>query len=169
MSADDALLSPSNAAGAGPGNTAGRLYPDEPVMYINIEDHVSYDTKRPNNDFLAVFSALVFDPQCGGRMHWGKAGWPTLFGDCYDGAASTPQSYPATWCQFGCAVSELGAWDKFSSTWSGWTWNAYAAGTTNYVPSFASCCTASGFNTAACTCAPRPATAACPNGGTPSG
>ena len=151
-SSDDALLSPSNSAGAGPGNTAGRLYPSEPVMYFNMEDHISYDSKKTNEDFLAVFSALVFDPACGGRLHWGKAGWPTLFGDCYAGGASTPQTFPATWCQFGCAVATLDPTSKFSSTWNGWSWAATNGGAS--VP-FTSCCTATGWNPA-CTCSAAP-------------
>lgn len=91
-SADKALISPSNDI---------THLPSEPVMYFNMEDHVSYDTKKvgsqgerggggcgraararrfrppsptthmqPNEDFIDVFSALVFDPACGGRMHW---------------------------------------------------------------------------------------------------
>jgi coenzyme F420-reducing hydrogenase delta subunit len=37
--------------------------------------------------------------ECGGRLHWGKAGWPQ-WAACFDGA----REYPDTWCHFGCAV-----------------------------------------------------------------
>ena len=34
-----------------------------------------------------------------GRMHWGKAGWQK-WASCFDGSTE----YPASWCDFGCAV-----------------------------------------------------------------
>jgi len=37
--------------------------------------------------------------ECGGLLHWGKAGWPQ-WAACFDGA----REYPDTWCHFGCAV-----------------------------------------------------------------
>lgn len=41
----------------------------EPVLYINIEDHVSYVTRRTNEDFQAIMQILR-SPVCGGRLHW---------------------------------------------------------------------------------------------------
>jgi hypothetical protein len=41
----------------------------------------------------------AFRDECGGRFHWGKAGWPYLF-PCFDGF----KLYGEGWCDFGCAV-----------------------------------------------------------------
>lgn len=41
----------------------------EPVLYINIEDHVSYAIRRTNDDFQAIMQILR-SPVCGGRLHW---------------------------------------------------------------------------------------------------
>jgi len=141
-SPDDALLSPAHR--------------DEASLYFNLEDHVSYDTPGERSaGFDAVMTTLVNNPACGGRLHWGKAGWPRFLPN-FDGAVA-PNGYPDTWCQFGCAVAALGAVDKFASTWAGWTWYATAAGTSNYVADFGgTCCAGGAFNAGACTCAARP-------------
>jgi hypothetical protein len=157
------FLSPSNGVG--------------PVVYINLEDHVSYalgggqgraeaereraagEAQRAarggrapeqsraggvasplmrNPGFEAVMRVLR-GPECRGRLHWGKAGWP-LFASmgaswadegeeedgaaaaaraeqqrqlppaCFDGAAE----YGRSWCEFGCATAELDPRGAFS-------------------------------------------------------
>jgi hypothetical protein len=52
---EEAFLSPSNGG---------------PVVYVNLEDHVSYATGRPNEEFQAVVSFLRTHPTCRGRLHW---------------------------------------------------------------------------------------------------
>lgn len=67
----------------------------EHVMYINLEDHLAYTAQAPNKDFLAIMQ-VFHSPVCGpARLHWGKAGWPSV--KCFDGA----KEYPNTWCDFG--------------------------------------------------------------------
>jgi len=147
-SPDAALISPANW---GPGSV-------EPTMYFNLEDHVSYATPgEANAGFQAVVSTLVKNPACAGRLHWGKAGWPTQF-PCYDGNA-VDGGYPGTWCQFGCAVAALDPAAKFESTFAGWSFNAVLAGGSTPATNFAAqCCTGAGgaFDSGACTCAARP-------------
>jgi hypothetical protein len=158
------FLSPSNGVG--------------PVVYINLEDHISYALgggqgrtaeerekarneaakaarkgKTPeqsragtvesplmrNPEFDAVMRVLR-GPECRGRLHWAKAGWPTYAsigaawrdGDaeqqdqippsCFDGAAEYAQS----WCDFGCATAELDPDGKFEpeSGADTWWWGA---------------------------------------------
>lgn len=62
------------------------------------------------------------------------------------------REYPNTWCHMGCAAQQLDPLSKFSADWDGWKWAASRAGAP--VP-FASCCTRSGFDSAACKCEPR--------------
>lgn len=144
-SPDAALISPANW---GPGSL-------EPTMYFNLEDHVSYATPgEANAGFQAVIDTLIKNPACLGRLHWGKAGWPSQF-PCYDGSAAAG-GYPATWCEFGCAVAALDPAGKFASTFDGWSFNALVGGgsATNYA---LQCCTGAGgsFDPTACTCAAR--------------
>ena len=40
------------------------------MVYINLEDHVSYATKRPNEEFQEVIAFLRTHPNCKGRLHW---------------------------------------------------------------------------------------------------
>jgi hypothetical protein len=119
----------------------------EPVLYINIEDHVSYATGKPNQGFDAIMKILR-SPTCGpARLHWGKAGWPK-WASCFDGAKEFPK-----WCDFGCAVQELDPYGKFAAMSDVWRWRAQ--GNQAREVDFASCCSASGFDTARCTCASR--------------
>jgi hypothetical protein len=67
-----------------------------PRMFVNIEDHISRSTGKPNKEFMDTLG--LFMDRCDGRLHWGKAGWPE-FNGCFDGA----KEY-AEWCDFGCAV-----------------------------------------------------------------
>lgn len=99
-----------------------------PRMFINLEDHLSHTTKKPNVQFevcrlllceeqqasaVGCHACMLLEPMlgwhaqrvmrylvqnCNARMHWGKAGWPWLE-PCFDGAA-----HYANWCDFGCAV-----------------------------------------------------------------
>eukprot|EP00884_Botryococcus_braunii_P005954 jgi/Botrbrau1/1535/Bobra.0107s0023.1 len=120
-------------------------------MYVNMEDHVSYNTGRPNVEFLKTLEA--FRDECGARFHWGKAGWPYLF-PCFDGF----KHYGEDWCKFGCAVQELDPEGKFSGISNVWHFEATLKGSGESAnSSFASCCSASGFNQDKCQCAQRPA------------
>jgi hypothetical protein len=115
---------------------------------MNIEDHVSYATKRPNSEFQAVM-ALMRSPVCQGRLHWGKAGWPEEYGRCFDGA----QEY-SSWCHFGCAVQQFDPTGKFAGLSNVWRWRAEQEG--QAVDNFASCCTPDGFDEGRCRCVSVP-------------
>ena len=154
---EDALLSPANGRAAGA------------CMYVNIEDFVKYNRggtnasstetttekdepsqKTPsekNEPFLRVVR-LLRSETCRGRLHWGKAGWPTHT-PCFDGA----EDYPETWCDFGCAVVELDPDGKFRSESDVWRWAASRAG--EAVQDFGSCCTSAGFSSQ-CVCERSP-------------
>lgn len=69
-----------------------------PRMYLNIEDWLSLSTGRVNQAYDKVLKTLR-GPDCQGRLHWGKGGWPQ-YASCFDGATE----YPDTWCHFGCAA-----------------------------------------------------------------
>ena len=117
-----------------------------PVMYVNLEDHLSLSTGTKNEGFDTVMRYLL--DECDGRLHWGKAGWPDLLPD-FDGATVYPK-----WCDFGCAVAELDPTSKFQADAADvWRWTATQDG---YVVGdfWASCCDADGFS-GACVCAPR--------------
>jgi len=116
-----------------------------PRMYVNIEDYVTRSSGKPNDKFGKVIDLML--KQCRGRLHWGKAGWPT-HQQCFDGAAS----FPKTWCDFGCAVFQLDPAGKFRSESGVWRWNATRDGA--QVP-LASCCTPQGFSKG-CECASSP-------------
>ena len=117
-----------------------------PVMYVNLEDHLTINSGVPNDKFDAVVEYLL--ERCDARLHWGKAGWPT-HNPCFDGA----EDYPETWCDFGCAVVELDPEGKFRSASDVWRWTASRDGQT--VEDFASCCTSDGFRPA-CSCEVSP-------------
>jgi len=116
------------------------------ALAVNIEDHLSISSGQQNAKFDEVLD--FFLEQCGARLHWGKAGWPT-HQPCFDGA----EDYPETWCDFGCAVQELDPSGKFRSESDVWRWSASRAGDP---AEFASCCTPDGFNKAQCTCEKTP-------------
>eukprot|EP00210_Caulerpa_lentillifera_P006113 g5840.t1 len=88
-----------------------------PRMFINLEDYVSYNSGNGNKQFDRVIE--LFRKKCNARLHWGKAGW-TKHAACFDGATE----YPATWCDFGCAVETLDPRGKFSGLSNVWRWNA---------------------------------------------
>ena len=117
-----------------------------PVMYLNLEDHLSLSSGVPNDEFDAVLEYLL--DTCDARLHWGKAGWPTHT-PCFDGA----EEYPETWCDFGCAVVELDPDGKFRSESDVWRWAASRAG--EPVQDFGSCCTSAGFSSQ-CVCERSP-------------
>lgn len=119
------------------------------MLYINIEDHVTYATGRPNEHFQAIMKVLR-SPVCGpARLHWGKAGWPQ-WAACFDGAKEYRR-----WCDFGCAVQELDPTGKFASMASVWQWKAVDK-VSGQSTDFSSCCVAdNGFDYARCTCASR--------------
>lgn len=113
-----------------------------------MEDHVTYATKKPNEDFQAIMQILR-SPVCGpARLHWGKAGWPQ-WATCFDGAKEYPK-----WCDFGCAVRELDPSGKFAGTSDVWQWAAVDRASGQGVE-FGSCCGPSGFDSARCSCAGR--------------
>lgn len=133
LAAENAYLSPANG---------------EPVLYINIEDHVTYATGKPNEDFQAILNILR-SPVCGpARLHWGKAGWPQ-HAKCFDGAKEYPK-----WCDFGCAVQQLDPYGKFAGMSDVWQWRAVDKVTGSGVD-FGGCCTTTGFDYARCSCASR--------------
>ncbi|KAI8470601.1 MAG: POT family-domain-containing protein [Monoraphidium minutum] len=121
-----------------------------PALYINLEDHVSYATGRPNAAFQEVVSLLRTHKACRGRLHWGKAGWPQ-HARCFDGAAE----YGAGWCHFGCAAARLDPAGKFSSASDVWRFAAADRASGRAVADFGACCGARGFDEARCVCAPR--------------
>jgi hypothetical protein len=133
LAAENAYLSPANG---------------EAVLYINLEDHVSYATGKPNEDFQAIMQILR-SPVCGpGRLHWGKAGWPQL-AFCFNGAKEYPN-----WCDFGCAVQELDPYGKFQGTSDVWQFRAVDK-TSGRGVDLKECCMSSGFDYARCSCASR--------------
>ncbi|CAK0779632.1 hypothetical protein CVIRNUC_004824 [Coccomyxa viridis] len=138
---------------------------DGPRAYLNIEDHNSFNNPHGPvfDEDLQKLVQLVKDT-CDARLHWGKAGWPRYNG-CFDGATV----FPATWCDFGCAVEELDPTGKFSSLADVWSFNAADKSSGTAVP-FSRCCTPQGFDQTKCTCAkrtdctpgpPKPCTAEC--------
>ena len=117
-----------------------------PVMYINLEDHISLSSGTENVEFRSVMRYLL--DECNGRLHWGKAGWPTLWPE-FDGAVE----YPESWCDFGCAVAELDPNGKFRSESDVWRWEATKGGVS---VDFSACCSADGFLAReGCECTPR--------------
>jgi hypothetical protein len=136
-----------------------------PRMFVNVEDHLSYNTGPAdgtasdapaiqNPGFWAVMQLLVHGDACGGRLHWGKAGWPTLLGPAWDGTDGVT-GYPATWCDFGCAVASLDPGGKFATSSPVWRWAfELAGGGGGATPD--QCCGPAGFNATACVCAPPP-------------
>ena len=103
-----------------------------------------------NPGFWLIMDYLVHGPACGGRLHWGKAGWPTLLPAWNPVDATT--GYPATWCDFGCAVQALDPGGKFRTTSPVWRWGVQAVG--GGPATLAACCGAAGFNSTACVCTP---------------
>jgi len=118
-----------------------------PVMYVNIEDHLSISSGHQNAEFDQVLN--YFLDECDARLHWGKAGWPTHT-PCFDGA----EEYPESWCDFGCAVAELDPEGKFRSASDVWRWSASRAGSP--VSDFSSCCSPDGFLKSECVCERTP-------------
>ena len=116
-----------------------------PVMYFNFEDHVAPSSGTDNVPLDRMFKMLL-SGSCRGRIHWGKFGWEKHL-PCFDGV----QSFPETWCDFGCAVQELDPTGKFASESNVWKWNATRGG--QPVSQFSTCCTPTGFNKAECQCA----------------
>jgi hypothetical protein len=116
-------------------------------MYVNIEDYLSKSSGKPNTKWDSVVE--IFLNRCNARLHWGKYGQPQLDA-CFDGA----QRFPETWCDFGCAVTQLDPSNKFASESTVWRWKAERNGQS---VEFASCCTPQGFNKAQCKCASSPA------------
>lgn len=115
-----------------------------PRMYINMEDYISRSNGDVvNTQFQKVIS--LFREKCSARLHWGKAGFPR-HAPCFDGAVE----YGESWCHFGCAANQLDPENKFQSEWDGWRFKA-TRGDEGEV-SFSSCCTAEGFDGAACQC-----------------
>ena len=121
VSGEEFYLSPSNGG---------------PVMYVNIEDHLSLSSGRQNEEFDAVMRYFI--DECDARLHWGKAGWPTHWPEL-DGAVN----YSETWCDFGCAVVELDPSGKFRSESDVWQWAASRSGA---AVEFSSCCSSAGFS-----------------------
>ena len=118
-----------------------------PRMYVNIEDYLSLSNGQPNTKWNGVVDN--FRQRCNARLHWGKYGlgegqW------CFDGS----KEYPKSWCDFGCAVSQLDPSGKFSSQSKVWSWQAVGANGAN-ITNFASCCTSGPhgtFDYSRCTC-----------------
>jgi hypothetical protein len=136
LAAESAYLSPSHGT---------------PVMYINLEDHLTYYTKKTNSAFQKVLT-LLRSPICGNaRLHWGKAGWPQ-HAQCFDGA----EEYPASWCHFGCAVQQFDPKGKFAGVGGDqvWQWRAEAIASGQEVD-FRRCCSATGFDYGRCKCSKR--------------
>uniref|UniRef100_A0A383W2W4 Uncharacterized protein n=1 Tax=Tetradesmus obliquus TaxID=3088 RepID=A0A383W2W4_TETOB len=117
---------------------------DGPRMYLNIEDHLFYNTGRKTNPaFKKVMAALTADPACTSqgppRLHWGKAGWPDP--GCWHGDAM----FGDNWCHFGCAVKQLDLTGKFAdSAPDRWTWQGV---------DLDKCCGAEGFKAGVQGCA----------------
>jgi hypothetical protein len=133
-----------------------------PRMFVNLEDHLSYNTgpgdgserdsaASQNPGFWAVMELLVHGAPCGGRLHWGKAGWPTLLGPAWAGTDGVT-GYPATWCEFGCAVAALDPGGKFRTSSPVWRWGFEAVG--GGAAEADACCGPEGFNATACVCVP---------------
>ena len=126
----------------------------EPRMFVNMEEFVTYSTGRRNPAFQEIIRLFKELPECRGRLHFGKAGWPE-HGECWDGA----QEYPETWCDFGCAAFELDPTAKFSSEWDAWVFRAQAeSGATVDLLTPAgwdACCSSAGFQHGQCTCKSR--------------
>ena len=158
VSGEDFYLSPSNGG---------------PVMYVNIEDHLSLSSGRQNEEFDAVMR--YFLDECDARLHWGKAGWPTHWPE-FDGAVNYAETCVlnstvmrtraptlslshsrhalrslARWCDFGCAVVELDPSGKFRSESDVWQWAASRSGA---AVEFSSCCSSAGFSPE-CACVPN--------------
>jgi hypothetical protein len=131
VSEEDFYLSPSHG---------------HPVMYINIEDHLSISSGKQNKEFDQVLD--YFLDECDARLHWGKAGWPT-HQPCFDGA----EDYPDSWCDFGCAVQELDPSGKFRSESDVWRWSASRDGSP---VEFSGCCSPAGFLKSECVCERTP-------------
>ena len=96
---EDATLSPAN------GNAAGAC------MYVNLEDFVTHnkdETRTTKNEPFLRVVRLLRSETCLGRLHWGKAGWPSDPA-CFDGAAE----YGESWCAFACAAFAFDPSDKF--------------------------------------------------------
>lgn len=123
---------------------------DSPHIWLNIEDYLYYNgaVRKSNTAFKRVMGYLRSDPRCGtaglkgagGRLHWGKAGWPDV--GCWRGDVE----YGDNWCSFGCAALALDPTNKFADSASDrWTW----AGV-----DLPRCCGPDGFNATLprCTC-----------------
>lgn len=117
-----------------------------PRAYFNMEDYISYNTKRDNNRFLRIVD--LFRTRCNARLHWGKAGWPR-FASCFDGA----REYPESWCSFGCVVLAVDPNGKFSKESDVWEWRALDEEGQDI--DFKECCSSTGFIHSKCTCVSR--------------
>ena len=117
-----------------------------PRAYVNLEDYLSYNTRRTNKHFQQV--VRIFRNTCGARLHWGKAGWPQ-HALCFDGAAE----YPDTWCDFGCAAQMLDPMEKFKGLSDVWKWRA--TDIEGNAIAFLKCCSSNGFDKRRCVCASR--------------
>lgn len=108
-----------------------------PRMYLNIEDYYTHSTRYSDNPRFAAAVRVLRSGTCGGRLHWGKAGWPQ-FAAPFDGA----QEYSYAWCDFGCAVRELDPEGKFAGLAPVWKWDG---------ADLEACCSSQGFSRA-CAC-----------------
>lgn len=80
------------------------------TLYINIEDFVTYSRvsdRRGNAKFEDALRVLR-GPECDGRLHWGKYGFPKRVG-CFDGT----KEYGASFCHFGCSARRMDPTGKF--------------------------------------------------------
>jgi len=82
-------------------------------MYVNIEDFVRYaddddkDASPDKNKSLQNIVSILRSNTCRGRLHWGKAGWPSP--GCFNG----PNEFGKSWCHFQCVAFRMDPGDKF--------------------------------------------------------
>ena len=111
---------------------------DGPRAFLNIEDYLYYNSGGQINERLRAVMGLLRSPNCSGRLHWGKAGWPD--DECWSGE----DEYPQTWCDFGCAKQSLDPNNRFRDSTKGvWTWEGV---------DLVGCCSADGFDHQKCEC-----------------
>ena len=83
-------------------------------MYVNIEDFVRYaddddkDASPDKNKSLQNIVSILRSNTCRGRLHWGKAGWPSP--GCFNG----PNEFGKSWCHFQCVAFRMDPGDKVS-------------------------------------------------------
>lgn len=117
------------------------LVNDMPHLFLDFDDTFSFNTAMKRNEPLfKLMGFLVGSPLCSHRLHWGKAGWPEE--GCWIGV----KHYPDTWCDFGCAVTDLDPEGKFrDSANDRWNWEG---------ADLDACCTELGYDRSreGCTC-----------------